>query len=156
MCKHKSRSERALHSQVLRIRLSRQIAIQNAFFPRFKSLIWKSVAFTKGKIRLSNQERVRITFRNGFLNVICFFVNRSVVSYLPFVKYGVWDIFSPRLYNHILNFCDGWLVKFAEIKPAQNFQLIQYYIKRRVIMGITLNIFLWYWFFFFIIYTSTS
>ena len=35
----------------------------------FKSLIWKSFAITKGKIRLSNQERVRIPFWNVFWNV---------------------------------------------------------------------------------------
>ena len=49
------------------------------FISHFKSLIWKSFAFTKGKIRLSNQERVWITFRNGFWNMICSFVNRSNV-----------------------------------------------------------------------------
>ena len=58
---------------------SRRITIQNALFsrlkPHFKNPIWKSFAFTKGK-RLSNQERVRITFRNGFRNVNRFFVNR--------------------------------------------------------------------------------
>ena len=40
-----------------RIRLSMWITIQNALLSRFKSLIWKSFAFTKGKIGLSNQER---------------------------------------------------------------------------------------------------
>ena len=48
------------------------------FFLHFKSLIWKSFAFTKGKIRLSNQERVWITFRNGFRNMIHSFVNRPI------------------------------------------------------------------------------
>ena len=44
---------------------------------RFKSLIWKSFAFTKGKWSgFQNQERVRITFRNGFRNMIRSFVNR--------------------------------------------------------------------------------
>ena len=65
----------ALHSQVLRIRLSRQITIQNALFSRFKSLIWKSYAPTKGTIRLSNQERVRITIRNAVRH----FVNRPSI-----------------------------------------------------------------------------
>ena len=46
----------------------------------FKSLIWKSFAFTKGKIRLSNQERVRFAFQNGFRNVIPSFVNRPTVA----------------------------------------------------------------------------
>ena len=77
---HKSRSERALRSHVLRIRLSMWITIQNApFFGSFKSLIWKSFAFAKSKIRLSNQERVWITFQNGFRNVIRSFVNRPVI-----------------------------------------------------------------------------
>ena len=44
-----------------RIKLSTWITIQNALFSRFKtrfkSLIWNSFAFTKAKIRLSNQER---------------------------------------------------------------------------------------------------
>ena len=35
--------------------------------------------FKKVKIRLSNQERVRITFQNGFRNVIQSFVNRPIV-----------------------------------------------------------------------------
>ena len=56
----KSHSERACRSQVLRIKLSRWI--------------------TKGKIRLSNQERVRITVRNSFWNVIGSFVNRPYDS----------------------------------------------------------------------------
>ena len=50
------------------------------FKTHFKSLIWKSFVFIKGKIRLSNQERVRITIRNGFRNVICSFVNRPSVQ----------------------------------------------------------------------------
>ena len=53
-------------------------------FSRFKSLIWKSFAFTKGKIRLSNQEWVRITFRNGFRNVIRSFVNRPSIAHIRF------------------------------------------------------------------------
>ena len=77
---HESRSKRALRSHVLRIRLSTtRITIQTPLFPRFKSLISKSFAFTQGKIELSNQERVRITFRNGFRNVIHSFVNRPNV-----------------------------------------------------------------------------
>ena len=50
------------------------------FLSCFKSLIWKSFASTKGKIWLSIQERVRITFRNGFRNVIHSFVNRPTVE----------------------------------------------------------------------------
>ena len=42
--------------------------------PRWLTHVW--LQFTKGKIRLSNQESVRITFRNGFRNVIRSFVNR--------------------------------------------------------------------------------
>ena len=77
---NQSRSERALYSHVLRIRLSRQITIKNAPFLHFKNFIWKSFAFIKNKIRLSNQERVRITIWNGFRNVIHYFVNRPMVS----------------------------------------------------------------------------
>ena len=73
-------SERALCSQVLRIRLSRRIMIQNAISSRFKSLIWKSFVFTKGKIRLSNQERVRIMIWNGFRNMICTFCEQAQIS----------------------------------------------------------------------------
>ena len=51
----------------------------SGFLGRFKSPIWKSFVFTKGKIRLSNQERVRITIQNGFQNVIRSFANRSKV-----------------------------------------------------------------------------
>ena len=51
------------------------------FLGGFKSLIWKSFLFTKGKIRLSNQERVRITYRNGFWNVFRSFVNRPYVRW---------------------------------------------------------------------------
>ena len=58
----------------------RWITIENAPFSCFKSLIWKSFAFTKGNIRLLNQERFRITFWNGFRNVIHSFVNRPCVS----------------------------------------------------------------------------
>ena len=36
------------------------------FFSRFKSLIWKSFAFTKGKIRLSNQERAESRSKTAF------------------------------------------------------------------------------------------
>ena len=59
-----------------RIRLSTRITIQNAFFflhfkTRFKSLIWNSFAFTRAKIRLSNQERAesrskRLSERDSF------------------------------------------------------------------------------------------
>ena len=73
-------------------------------FSRFKSLIWKSFAFTKGKIRLSNQERVRITFRNGFRNVIRSFVNRpsatSIISHI-----------TRKLYNGVQNSCTHFNVK---------------------------------------------
>ena len=88
---HKSRFERALRSQVLRIRLSRWITIQNAIFSHFKSLIWKNFAFTKGKIRLSNQERVRITIRNRFRNVIRSFANRPNEHPLG----GKWSVVFP-------------------------------------------------------------
>ena len=40
--------------------------------------LWR-FAFRKGKIRLSNQERVRITIWNGIRNVIRSFVNRTSV-----------------------------------------------------------------------------
>ena len=53
------------------------------FKMHFKSLIWESFAFTKGKIRLSNQERVRIMFRNGFRHAIRSFVNRPNHSPFP-------------------------------------------------------------------------
>ena len=45
-------------------------------FSHFRSLIWKSFACTKGKIRFSNQERLRITIWSGFRTVIRSFVNR--------------------------------------------------------------------------------
>ena len=49
----KHRSERALHSQVIRIRLSiGRSRSKTPLFSHFKSLIWKNFAFTKGKIRL--------------------------------------------------------------------------------------------------------
>ena len=51
-------------------------------FLRFKSLIWKSFAFTKSKNRLSKQERVRILIRNGFRNVIRSFAHRPIVNRL--------------------------------------------------------------------------
>ena len=48
---------------------------------RFKSLIWNSFAFTKAKIRLSNQAfKGRITFRNVFRNMIRSHVNRPIVQ----------------------------------------------------------------------------
>ena len=70
---------KSLHSQVLRIRLSRQITIQNALFLAFQKPDLKELCIHKGKIRLSNQERVRITIRNSFQNMICSFVNRPTV-----------------------------------------------------------------------------
>ena len=51
-------------------------------FSRFKSLIWKSFAFTKGKIRLSNQERVRITIQNRFQNVNRSLVNKPICEFV--------------------------------------------------------------------------
>ena len=49
-----------------RIRLSTWILIKNTLFPRFKSLIWKSFEFSKGKIRLSNQERAESCSETSF------------------------------------------------------------------------------------------
>ena len=76
-----------------------RITIQIALFSHFKSLIWKSFVFTMGKIRLSNQERVRITIRNGFRNVILSFVNRPIVNAyfisLGFLLGGVEFSISP-------------------------------------------------------------
>ena len=66
---HESRSERALCSQVLRIKLSRRITIQIAPFLRFKSLIWKNLAFTKGKIfqiRKESESRSETAFGTWF------------------------------------------------------------------------------------------
>ena len=57
---HESRSERALRSQRVKSAFLGGSRSKNCLFSRFKSLIWKSFAFTKGKIRLSNQERDRI------------------------------------------------------------------------------------------------
>ena len=58
---HESRSERALRSHVLESGFLRGSRSKTPFFSHFKtcfkSLIWKSFAFTKGKIMLSNQER---------------------------------------------------------------------------------------------------
>ena len=67
-------SERALHSQVLRIRLSRRIMIQNA--PFSKAWFERALHSQRVKSCFSNQERVRITIQNGFRNVIRSFVNR--------------------------------------------------------------------------------
>ena len=70
MCTHESRSERALRSHVLEsgfLRRSRsKTPLFSCFKTRFKSLIWKSFAFTKGKIRLSNQERAESRSETSF------------------------------------------------------------------------------------------
>ena len=58
----------------------------------FKSLIWKNFAFTKGKFRLLNRERVRITIQNGFGNAIHSFVNR------PFI----WSVSYHALILHVV------------------------------------------------------
>ena len=76
-CKnHVPKLKRALRSHVLGIRLARRITIQNALFSRFKSLIWKSFAFTEGKFRLSNQEMGQNHDPKWPRNVILSFVNR--------------------------------------------------------------------------------
>ena len=64
---HKSRSERALRSHILRIRLSRRITIQNALLSHFKSQIWKSFAFTKGKIRKGSKSRSKTALGTWFV-----------------------------------------------------------------------------------------
>ena len=83
---HESRSERALCSQVLRIRLSRWITIQNTPFMRFKSLIWKSFAFTMGKagfqIRKGSESRSKTAFGTWFVP----FVNRPRAFYYNCIK----------------------------------------------------------------------
>ena len=57
----------ALRSHVLESGFLRWSRSKTPFFPhfktRFKSLIWNSFAFTRAKIRLSNQERVEISTR---------------------------------------------------------------------------------------------
>ena len=68
---HESRSERALRSQVVNMRLSRRITIPNSIFcVCFKSLIWKSFAFTKGKsgfqIRKGSESRSEMAFGTWF------------------------------------------------------------------------------------------
>ena len=78
---HESRSERALRSRVSESGFLRWSRSKTPFISRFKTLISKTFAFTMGKIRLSNQARVRITFRNGFRNVIRSFVNRPSVPH---------------------------------------------------------------------------
>ena len=70
---HKSRSERALRSQVLRIRLFRWIMIQKCPF-RERALRSQRV---KSGFQIY-QERVRIMFQNDFWNVIHSFVNRPI------------------------------------------------------------------------------
>ena len=67
---HKSRSERALRSHVLRIRLSSQITIQNTPFLCFKSLIWKSLHSQRVKwgfqIRIGSESRSEMAFGMWF------------------------------------------------------------------------------------------
>ena len=67
---HESRSERALRSHVLESGFLRESRSQTSFFSqfkmRFKSLIWNSFAFTKTKIRLSNQERAESRSETSF------------------------------------------------------------------------------------------
>ena len=55
----------------------------------FKSLIWKRFAFTEGKTRLSNQERVRITIQKSFWNVIYSFVNRPNLNHHGNYKFAL-------------------------------------------------------------------
>ena len=88
MCVHMHRKRHPNHEQDLhtaRIRLSTRNTIQNALYfvfqkPVPKAWFERALRSTKGKIRLSNQERVRITFRNGFQNVIRSFVSRPSVK----------------------------------------------------------------------------
>ena len=82
VCTQESRSERALRSHVLRIRLVRQITTPKCPFCALQKPDLKELCVHKGKIRLSNQERVRITIWYGFQNVITLFVNR------PYMLYG--------------------------------------------------------------------
>ena len=74
VCTQESRSERALRSHVLRIRLVRQITIQNALFLHFESLIWKSLrsqrenqAFKSGKGQ--NHDLIRLSECDYFVCV---------------------------------------------------------------------------------------
>ena len=63
---NESHSERALHSHVLETGFLCGSRSKTAFFSRFKSLIWKNFAFTKGKLRLSNQERAESRSETSF------------------------------------------------------------------------------------------
>ena len=70
---HESRSERALRSQVLRIRLSRQIAIQNALSFTFQKPEWKELCVHKGQNQAfksgkgQNHDPKRLSERNSLL-----------------------------------------------------------------------------------------
>ena len=67
---HISRSERALHSHVLEsgflCESRSKMPLFSCFKTRFKSLIWNSFAFTRAKIRLSNQERAESRSETSF------------------------------------------------------------------------------------------
>ena len=67
---HESRSERALSPHVLEsgfLRGSRsKTPLFSHFKTRFKCLIWNSFAFTRAKIRLSNQERAESRSETSF------------------------------------------------------------------------------------------
>ena len=76
---HESRSETALRLHGLESGFLGGSRSKTPFFSRFKSLIWNSFAFTWTKIRLSNQEKGRITFRNVFRNVILVYVNTPTI-----------------------------------------------------------------------------
>ena len=68
-------------------------------FSHFKSLIWKSFACTKCKVRFSNQERLRITIWSGFRNVIRPFVNRPRERERERETYdGAWNSSIPCAY----------------------------------------------------------
>ena len=58
--------------------VSTRITIQYASFFAFQKPDLKELCVQKGKIRLSNQERVRITSWNGFRNAIRSFVNKPM------------------------------------------------------------------------------
>ena len=70
MLTHESYSERALHSHVLKSGFLGRSRSKTSFFSRFKSrfksLIWNSFAFTRAKIRLSNQERAESGSETSF------------------------------------------------------------------------------------------
>ena len=81
-------------------------------FFAFQKPDWKSFAFTKGKIRLSNQEWVQITFRNSFWLLFCHLWHSRMksTSQICHEMYNEWNLparwtikYTLQFYNEISN-----------------------------------------------------